>query len=182
MSRIGKKPINIPSGVEIFLEGGLLRVKGPLGQLEKVIHPHIIIKKEDDKILIKVKNEQDQRDRALWGLFRTLVSNMISGVTQGFEKKLEVTGIGYKVASKGNNLVLNVWYSHPIEFKIPSAIKIDVNGNVITIRGIDKAEVGEIAAQIRRLRPPEPYKGKGIKYFGEVVRRKAGKVAKGAEK
>lgn len=182
MSRIGKKPIIIPEDVEVTLNDRILHVKGKLGELEKKIHPHVKIEKKDNEILVKVKDEEEKKDRALWGLFRTLINNMILGVTNGFEKKLEIVGIGYKVALKGSDLVLSVGYSHPVEFKIPTGIKAEVNGNIITIKGIDKAQVGEIASQIRRVRKPEPYKGKGIKYLEEVVRRKAGKVAKRAEK
>lgn len=182
MSRIGKKPIKIPSGVEIVFDNNILRVKGPLGQLEKEIHSHIVIEKNQDELRVGIKNEEDLKDRALWGLFRTLINNMVVGVTQGFEKKLEIVGIGYKVALRGNILILNVGYSHPAEFQLPSGIKAEINGNFITLRGIDKAQVGETAAQIRRIRKPEPYKGKGIKYIDEVIRRKAGKVAKGTEK
>lgn len=182
MSRIGKKPIIIPAKVEVFLSSEIIKVKGPLGELEKQIHPAIVVEKEGEQLLVKLKNEGVRKDWSLWGLFRTLINNMILGVSQGFEKKLEIIGIGYKVAQKGNDLVLNLGFSHPVDFKAPLGIKTEVSGNIITVKGIDKAQVGEITAQIRKLRPPEPYKGKGIKYVGEIIRRKAGKVAKGSEK
>lgn len=182
MSRIGKKSIVIPAKVEVFFSDGIIKFKGPLGELERTIHPAIVVEKDGDQLLVKLKNEESKKDWALWGLFRTLINNMILGVSQGFEKKLEVIGIGYKVAQKGNDLVLSLGFSHPVNFKAPAGIKTEVSGNIIAIKGIDKAQVGEIAAQIRKLRPPEPYKGKGIKYVGEIIRRKAGKVAKGSEK
>ncbi len=182
MSRIGKQPIEIPSGVEVSLNDGVIKVKGPKGELEQIIHPKVKIEKEGEVVNVSVTKPEDKEERSLWGLFGSLVKNMILGVTDGFEKKLEVNGVGYKVSSSGNKLVLNVGYSHPVEFELPQGITAEVDKNVITIKGFDKQEVGQTAARIRSIRKPEPYKGKGIKYIDEVIRRKAGKTAaKGAE-
>ena len=177
MSRIGKKPIELPTGVEIKLDGNKVSVKGPKGNLEIDIHPLVKITQEDNTLLATIKNPNNSNENALWGLSRSLVNNMVVGVTEGFEKKLEINGVGYKAAISGKNLTLNVGYSHPVEFKIPDTIECQVEKNVITINGIDKQLVGEVAANIRKVRKPEPYKGKGIKYTDEIIRRKAGKSA-----
>ncbi len=180
MSRIGKQPIDIVSGVEVDLQDDKITVKGPKGQLVQVLHPKVKVEIKDNQILVSVEKPEIKEERSLWGLFRKLISNMVEGVTEGFEKKLEVNGVGYKVALKGDGLFLNLGYSHPIDFKLPEGITAAIEGNIITISGIDKQSVGEIAANIRKLRKPEPYKGKGIKYIDEVIRRKAGKAAKAA--
>jgi len=180
MSRIGKKPINIPEKVEVKIDGEFIIIKGPKGELRQKIHPHVKITMEDKNILIKVRNPELKEDKALWGLFGSLIKNMIMGVTQGFEKKLEINGIGFKAALSGNKLQLNLGFSHPIDFNLPNGISALVDKNVITIGGPDKQLVGETAARIRALKKVEPYKGKGIKYLDEIIRKKAGKAAKAA--
>lgn len=182
MSRIGKKPITIPADVEVKIAEQEVEVKGPKGTLKITIHPHVQVVKDGQILSITVKDENNVDDRALWGLTAALLINMITGVTKGFSKKLEVNGIGYKVALQGKGLHLDLGYSHPIDFVLPPGITALVEKNLITISGIDKYLVGETSAQLRRLRKPEPYKGKGIKYLDEVVRRKAGKTAKTAAK
>ncbi len=180
MSRVGKKPIVIPDGVTVTVDGQHVAVKGPKGELSQTVLPMVTVTVADGQATVMVADTTDQQQVAYWGLFRKLVANMVEGVTDGFEKKLEVNGVGYKVALQGNGLLLNLGYSHPIEFPLPDGISANVEGNVITISGIDKALVGEVAANIRKLRKPEPYKGKGIKYSDEQIRRKAGKAAKAA--
>lgn len=178
MSRVGKKPVQIPSGVEVKLEGDKMTVKGPKGTLELEIHPNVTVSIEDNEVKVSVKDENNVGDRALWGLFARLIGNMVTGVSEGFEKKLEVNGVGYKVSVQGRVLKLDVGFSHEVDFPIPEGLDITVEKNVITVRGIDKQAVGETSARIRRIRKPEPYKGKGIKYVDEVIHRKAGKASK----
>ena len=180
MSRIGKQPIEIPQGVEIKIEDRVVKVKGAKGNLEVNLPPKVKVSQKDNELEVSVPNPNDIRQSSFWGLGRTLVANAILGANEGFEKKLEVNGVGYKAALQGNNLILNVGYSHPVEIKPPEGITLSVDGNVITVFGADKKMVGEIASQIRAVRKPEPYKGKGIKYDTEVIRRKAGKVVKEA--
>jgi len=181
MSRIGKKIIIIPENVQITISENILSVKGPKGELSRTLHPKITVVINENELSVHVKNPEVKSEKSLWGLYGSLIHNMIVGVTEGFEKKLEVNGVGYKVALSGDKLVLNVGFSHPIEFQLPKEIKGEVEKNIITITGIDKQLVGQVAADIRKIRKPEPYKGKGIKYFDEVIRRKAGKAAaKGA--
>jgi large subunit ribosomal protein L6 len=178
MSRIGKKPIPVPSGVECKLDGMVLRVKGPKGQLQRSLHPNMKI--DVDGELITVTRPTDGRiDRSLHGLTRTLISNMVVGVTEGFSKTLNIVGVGYKVDLKGKALNLSLGYSHPIDYSPPEGIEFDVDSkkNQIIVKGINKETVGQISAEIRMLRPPEPYKGKGVMYAGEKIRRKAGKTA-----
>lgn len=177
MSRIGKKLITIPAGVTVTIADGSIVVKGPKGELTMAIHPSVIITQEADGLHVNVVNPEVKSDKALWGLYGSSVKNMIVGVTDGYTKDLEVNGVGYKVALKGKVLVLNVGYSHPVEFELPAGITAVVEGNVIKLSGFDKQLIGETAACIRRIRKPEPYKGKGIKYVTEVLRRKAGKTA-----
>lgn len=177
MSRIGKQPITIPNGVDVKIEGNKITVKGAKGELTQEIHPLVKVEKKEEEIIVSVKNGQVKQQRSLWGLFRRLIANMIIGVTEGFSKQLEVNGIGYKAVVKGDILNLQLGYSHPIEYKFPKGIQIAAEKNLITISGTDKQSVGQTAAEIRLLRKPEPYKGKGIKYVGEVIRRKAGKAA-----
>jgi len=177
MSRLGKLPIKIPAGTQIKFENGLLTVKGAKGELKREIHKLVKLEITENEIIVSVKNQEEKNERSLWGLFRTLISNMVVGVNDGFSKKLEVNGVGYRAAVSGNKLNLNLGFSHPIEFLLPDGISAVVEGNVVTISGSDKQMVGEISAQIRRLRKPEPYKGKGIKYSDEVIRRKEGKTA-----
>jgi len=174
MSRIGKQPIDIPSGVEVKVGAQTIEVKGPKGKLATPLHPAVDVQIDDGKVLL-LRKDESRIAREQHGLRRTLLANTILGVTKGFEKGLEVVGVGYKVQLQGKKIVLSVGYSHPVEFPLPEGIEAKVDGNKVTIAGIDKEQVGEIAAQIRRVRPPEPFKGKGIKYAGEHVRRKAGK-------
>ncbi|NQT50025.1 50S ribosomal protein L6 [Candidatus Kuenenbacteria bacterium] len=177
MSRIGKMPIEILDNVEIKLDNALVTVKGPKGELTQEIHPYVNLDIQEKQVIVTVKNDSDHNQKALWGLFRSLINNMVLGVTGGFEKKLEINGVGYKAAMSGTKLTLNVGFSHPVEFEIPEGITCQVDGNVVTISGISKQQVGEVAANIRKVKKPEPYKGKGIKYMDEVIRRKVGKAA-----
>ena len=177
MSRIGKLPIDIPDGVDVQIELGRVRVKGPKGELSQVVSRDLDFEREDSRLV--VKRPTDRKDhRALHGLTRTLVYNMVVGVTEGYEKRLEIQGVGYRAQLKGSNLELALGYSHPVRIDAPAGIEFEVPiPTQIVVRGIDKQAVGEIAAQIRKARPPEPYKGKGIRYEGEHVRRKVGKRA-----
>lgn len=177
MSRIGKAPITVPKGVTVDLKGNDVKVKGPKGELSRTIRPEIEIKMEDDKVILSKKTD-DRLSRALYGLSRTLVANMVKGVSDGFEKTLEMTGVGYRATMEGTKLVMALGYSHPVEIEPPQGLAIAVGkGNVITVSGIDKQAVGDLASFIRDRRPPEVYKGKGVRYKGEVIRRKAGKAA-----
>ncbi len=179
MSRIGKKPIIIPSGVTVEQKEQTLTVKGPKGTLELPIHPKVFVNSANNELTISVKKELDKKERALWGLFRALIQNLVDGVTKGFEKKLEINGVGFKVALQGSEkLVMSLGFSHPVEVIIPKDLAVAVDKNTITITGPDKQRVGQFAAEIRELKKPEPYKGKGIKYSDEVILRKAGKVVK----
>jgi large subunit ribosomal protein L6 len=179
MSRVGKKPVIIPSGVKVEQKDGKLTVTGPKGSLVLPVHEKIEIKISEKEVTIHVKNEDNKKERALWGLFRALVQNLVDGVTKGFEKKLEVNGVGFKVALQGSTkLVMALGFSHPVEVEIPSDVTVVVEKNIITITGADKQRVGQFAAEVRELKKPEPYKGKGIKYIDEVILRKAGKVVK----
>lgn len=176
MSKIGRQPISIPEGVTVKVDGGLVSVKGPKGELTREIAREIKVEVKEKEVIVSVA-KPTKRSTALWGLSRMLIANMIEGVKNGFEKKLEIEGIGYKVALQGNNLVLNLGFSHPVEFKAIPGITFKVDKNIIVISGIDKETVGQTAANIRKIRKPEPYKGKGIHYLGEVIKRKAGKKA-----
>ncbi len=179
MSRIGRKPVQIPQGVEVKLDGNHITVKGPKGTLERTLHEDMIIKSENNEIIVERPSE-DKNHRSLHGLTRTLISNMVVGVTEGFKKNLEVNGVGYRAAKQGKDLVLNLGYSHQVIVSEIDGITIEVpNPNQIIISGADKQKVGQFAAEIREKRPPEPYKGKGIKYDYEVIRRKEGKAGKG---
>jgi len=182
MSRIGKKSIVVPDGVEVKINGQNFSVKGLKGSLELVLHNKVQVEINDKEINVTVKNPEVKEERSLWGLSRTLIYNTIVGVTEGFSKQLEINGIGYKSAVQGEKLILNVGYSHQVEYSIPKGIEIKVEKNVITVSGINKQEVGQVAAEIRSIKKPEPYKGKGIKYIDEVIRRKVGKAIKGSEK
>ncbi len=177
MSRIGKKIRMLPAGVSAEVKENQLSIKGPKGELKQTLHPHITVVIDGGKVTTQVANADNKRDRALWGTFSSLINNMITGVTVGFKKQLEINGVGYKASLKGMNLNLEVGYSHPIEIKAAPGISFVVEKNIITISGIDKQAVGEMAAMIRRVRKPEPYKGKGIKYIDETIKRKAGKTA-----
>ncbi|MDD2496600.1 MAG: 50S ribosomal protein L6 [Desulfitobacteriaceae bacterium] len=176
MSRIGKMPIEIPNGVNVNIEGGMVSVKGPKGQLERTFHPDIAIAIEDNKVMVS-RPSDDKNHRALHGLTRALLNNMVQGVTKGFERRLELVGVGYRAAKQGNKLVLTVGYSHPVEMDPGKDLNVEVPAPTkIIVSGIDKEKVGAFAANIRAVREPEPYKGKGIKYEGERIRRKAGKA------
>ncbi|MFO7152550.1 MAG: 50S ribosomal protein L6 [Bacillota bacterium] len=176
MSRIGKKPIEIPKGVEVKIEGNVVTVKGPKGTLTKEFHKDMQILQEDGKILVK-RPSDDKEHKALHGLTRSLLANMVNGVVNGYEKALVLEGVGYRASKQGNKLVLNVGFSHPVEIEAPKGIDFEVPAqNKIIVRGIDKELVGITAAKIRSVKEPEPYKGKGIRYENEVVRRKAGKA------
>jgi len=178
MSRIGKKPINIPSGVIVDISDSSIKIKGSKGELTLALHPKVFVAKNDTEINVSVKRPENKQERALWGLFRSLINNMVVGVTTGFTKILEVNGVGYKVAVSGKKLVLNLGHSHPIELEVPQGLEAKVEKNIITILGADRQLVGQFSAVIRDQRRPEPYKGKGIKYQDEIIRRKAGKVVK----
>jgi large subunit ribosomal protein L6 len=178
MSRIGKQPIPVPSGVEVSVEATRVAVKGPRGTLEQTFHADMRIVQEDGTL--RVERPSDERlHRSLHGLTRTLLANMVQGVTGGFEKRLEIQGVGYRASLKGTDLEILVGYSHPVVFPAPDGIEFEVPSPTrIVVRGNDKQQVGEVAAEIRKIRKPEPYKGKGIRYEGEFVRKKAGKAAK----
>ena len=178
MSRIGRAPITVPAGVEIMVNGSHITVKGPKGQLEREIAPSMSIEQEEGVLHVKRATES-KMDKSLHGLTRTLIHNMVVGVTDGFEKKLEINGVGYRAEKKGNQVEMKLGFSHDVTVDETDDIKIDVpDANTLIIKGIDKQKVGQFAAEVRSKRPPEPYKGKGIKYDYEVVRRKAGKSGK----
>lgn len=177
MSRIGKQPIPIPSTVNVSVSPGRVQVNGPLGELSQVIPQRMAVEREDDTIVVRRPTERGE-DRALHGLTRTLIANMVEGVTKGFERRLEIQGVGYRAALRGSSLELSVGYSHTVVKDAPAGITFEVPvPTQIVVKGVDKQQVGQIAAEIRRVRPPEPYKGKGIRYEGEYVRRKVGKRA-----
>ena len=178
MSRIGNKPITVPAGVEVKIDGQKVTVKGPKGTLEKEFHKNMKVSL-DGNVLTVSRPDDEPANRSLHGLTRTLLNNMITGTTDGFERKLEVNGVGYRASKKGNNLLLNLGYSHPVEVEAPAGITFDVpNPNEIIVKGMDKELVGQTAAVVRTKRPPEVYRGKGIKYAEEVIRRKEGKAGK----
>ena len=178
MARIGRQPVVIPAGVTVTVaDGNVVTVKGPKGTLERVLAPEMDIKVENDTVVVTRPNDL-KKMKSLHGLTRTLINNMVTGVSQGFTKELEVNGVGYRAAKQGNKLVLNLGYSHVVEMIDPEGIETAVDGNKITVKGINKEKVGQFAAEIRDKRRPEPYKGKGIKYVDEVIRRKVGKTGK----
>ena len=178
MSRIGKKPVEIPEGVEVKVDGQVVTAKGPLGTETVTVCPEISVKIEDNHVVL-AKIQDDRKSRSLWGLSRTLVNNAVQGVKHGFEKKLEINGVGYRANMEGTILNLALGYSHPVKVEPPQGITITVENNTkITVKGANKQLVGDVAAEIRGTRPPEVYKGKGIKYEGEYIRRKAGKTGK----
>lgn len=180
MSRIGRLPISVPDGVEVEIEGSHVRVKGPKGDLARSFDPDMAIELVEGQVSVTRPTDQP-RHRALHGLTRSLISNMVDGVTKGFEKILEIHGVGYRAQKNGASLVLNVGYSHTVELPPLEGVEIELESpTVVRVKGMDKEKVGQMAADIRRVRPPEPYKGKGIRYRGEYVRRKAGKATAGA--
>jgi len=176
MSRVGKKPIIVPKEVEVRLEGEILSVKGPKGELRRLIHPKVGLDINGSQITLSI-SDNTKESRSISGLFRSLIANMVLGVTEGFKKSLELIGVGYRVEHSGNQLVFNLGYSNPIKYDIPKGIDVQLDQKTkIVLSGIDKELLGTVAAKIRSFRPPEPYKGKGVKYLGELVRRKAGKA------
>src|SRR5687768_9385642 len=177
MSRIGRKPITIPSGVTVTVVGSTVKVKGPKGELSRTFEPTMKVRQEGNELLVERPNDE-KREKALHGLTRALLSNMVTGVTEGFKKTLEIIGVGYRAEKKGKNLVVSVGYSHPVNYPEPEGITLTTPApTTIVIEGVDKQKVGQVAAELREFRPPEPYKGKGIRYQGQQVRRKAGKTA-----
>ncbi|MBU3923070.1 50S ribosomal protein L6 [Patescibacteria group bacterium] len=176
MSRIGKQPIIIPDNIDVKINDNLILVKGPRGELQETIHPDVSVEIKDKEIILKNNNNS-----AIWGTMRSLIFNLIKGVSDGFEKKLIYEGVGYKAVLEGKKLVLSLGYSHPIEIEAPHGIEFKIEKNTITISGINKQLVGQVAADIRSKRKPEPYKGKGIRYENEIIRRKTGKKAAGSE-
>lgn len=178
MSRIGKQKIELPAGVNVEVkENNTILVKGPKGQNERVFDSRVILIKEDNVVGVDIKNKEKKDEVSLWGTYSSHLKNMILGVSQGFKKQLEINGVGYKVAMQGKDLKLEVGFSHPVIFNIPEGVQASVEKNVITLEGVNKELVGQTASELRAVRKPEPYKGKGIKYVEEVIRRKAGKTA-----
>lgn len=178
MSRIGKQPVNIPANVQVKIEAGVIYIDGPKGKLSESLVPNVNVEIQENKIVVSILNPKDKDQRARWGLQRSLINNMVIGVTTGVEKKLEINGVGYKASVQGQKLTILAGYSHPVEYELPTGITGTVEKNIITISGIDKQLIGNVADKIRKIRKPEPYKGKGIRYVGEVVRRKEGKTSK----
>jgi large subunit ribosomal protein L6 len=177
MSRIGKSPVELPAGVSVSISPGRVMINGPLGELSQNVPQRITVEQAEGELLVKRPTDRGE-DRALHGLTRSLVANMVQGVTQGFQKTLEIQGVGYRASLRGTSLELNVGYSHPVVMEPPQGITFEVpQPTQVVVRGIDKQQVGQVAAEVRRVRPPEPYKGKGIRYEGEYVRRKLGKRA-----
>jgi len=177
MSRIGRKPIELPTGVSVSISPGRVMVNGPLGELSQHVPARMNVEQEDGSVVVTRPSERGE-DRALHGLTRTLIANMVEGVTSGFQKRLEIQGVGYRASLQGSDLELNVGYSHPVLVKAPAGISFEVPSQTeVIVKGIDKQQVGQTAAEVRKVRPPEPYKGKGIRYEGEYVRRKVGKRA-----
>lgn len=177
MSRIGKLPLQIPDKVQVTLENQIMTVKGPKGELQRELHENVNVEIKDGTITVSKKSD-DKFGQSLWGLTRALIANMVEGVTNGFSKKLEIVGVGFKAEMRGKSLVLNLGYSHPIVLKVPDEIKLEApTPNEVIVSGINKELVGLVASKIRSFRKPEPYKGKGVKYTGEYIRRKAGKTA-----
>ncbi|MDQ4029562.1 MAG: 50S ribosomal protein L6 [Actinomycetota bacterium] len=177
MSRIGRQPIELPSGVNVSISPGRVMVNGPLGELSQQVPARMKVEKQEESIVVTRPTERGD-DRALHGLTRSLIANMVEGVTKGFEKRLEIQGVGYRASMRGTSLELNVGYSHPVVKDAPQGITFEVPApNQVVVKGVDKQQVGQVAAEIRKVRPPEPYKGKGIRYEGEYVRRKVGKRA-----
>ena len=178
MSRIGKRPITIPAKVQITIDGSLIAVKGPKGELSRILPSAVALEHEGETLLV-LRRDESRTSQQLHGLSRTLVANMVQGVSEGFQRRLEIQGVGYRAQIQGRNLNLNVGYSHPVQIEPPEGIQLAVENNTnVIVSGFDKELVGNIAARIRQVLPPEPYKGKGIRYAGEVVRRKAGKTGK----
>lgn len=181
MSRIGRKPIEIPEGVEVKIAEGKVSVKGPKGSLDFEFHPDMKVEISGKEVKVSVA-EETKKTKALWGLTRMLVANMIEGVTKGYEKQLELQGVGFRMAVQQKNVNMALGFSHPVEVEIPEGLEAKIDKNILTVSGIDKQKVGQFAASVRALKKAEPYKGKGFRYVGEIVKKKAGKKAVGAEK
>ncbi len=177
MSRLGKLPIKLPTGTTAKVENDFIIVKGTKGELKQKMSNLVKIDISAEDVKLSVKNKNNKKEKAFWGLYWSLINNMVVGVNEGYQKQLELVGVGYKLALAGQKLTLNVGFSHPVDFQLPDGIKGEVKGNILTISGIDKQMVGEVSAKIRKIKKPEPYKGKGIKYVDEVIRRKEGKTA-----
>jgi large subunit ribosomal protein L6 len=177
MSRIGKLPVQVPAGVTITVDEGGIHATGPKGKLEQFLLPEVKVKVEGGTVTV-TRNNEEKPAKSQHGLMRSLIQNMVIGVSEGFEKKLEVNGVGFRINGGGQQIELSLGYSHPVKYKAPEGVNLTVDKNTITVNGISKQQVGQIAAEIRSLRKPEPYKGKGIKYVGEQIRRKAGKTGK----
>ena len=178
MSRIGRKPVVVPSGVDVKIDGSKVKVKGSKGELEREFNPNMKIETQDGEIIV-TRPDDNRTHRSLHGLTRALISNMVTGVSEGFLKQLNIVGVGYKVDLKGKDLVMQLGFSHPVNYPAPKGIEFEVDSkaNTIKVKGIDKQQVGQVSAEIRKFRPPEPYKGKGVMYSGEHIRRKAGKAS-----
>jgi len=177
MSRLGKLPIKMPAGTTARIEDGFLFVKSAKGELKQALHDLAQVEIADGEIRVSIKNPEVKKEKAFWGLYRSLINNMVIGVNEGFEKKLEIIGVGFRASGGGNKISMTLGFSHPVEFVLPAGTSAELQGNIITIKGADKQLVGETAARIRKIKKPEPYKGKGIKYVDEVIRRKEGKTA-----
>lgn len=180
MSRIGKQLITIPQGVTVTATEGAITVKGPKGELSRPVHSAVTIAVGEGEVTVDVVNKEDKTERSLWGTFASHVKNMITGVSEGFKKELEINGVGYRVAMQGTDLKVEAGFSHPVIYKVPEGVKASTDKNRISLESANKELLGQVAAEIRKIRKPEPYKGKGIKYVDEVIRRKAGKAAKAA--
>jgi large subunit ribosomal protein L6 len=178
MSRIGKLPVVLPQGVEVKIDNSVVTIKGKKGELSQPVHPLVQVEQKENEIIVSIK-EETKEEKSLWGLTRALLNNMVTGVTEGFEKRLEVIGVGYRANATGKAITLNLGFSHPVEMQAPEGITVEVDKDTkhVVITGIDKQKVGQFAAEIRSLRKPEPYKGKGVRYVGEYVIRKVGKSA-----
>lgn len=182
MSRIGKKPVFLVSGVDVEINGQQVTVKGPKGSLVLAVHPHATVQVEEVdgvKALVATVRDPEREDRAVWGTVRALLANMVEGVTKGFSKTLELNGVGFKMALKGDKLAFALGFSHEVTYPVPAGIEVKIENNLLTVSGIDAQLVGRVAADVRALKKPEPYKGKGFRYTDEIIRRKAGKAAKG---
>lgn len=178
MSRIGKQPIPVPNGVEVTIADGVVKVKGPKGELQQTILPGMTVKQENTELIVS-RPDDEKMSRSFHGLTRTLIANMVIGVSEGFSKELEVEGVGFKANASGQLLTMSLGFSHDVKFQVPEGVTVEAKNNQITVSGIDKQQVGQVAAEIRALKKPEPYKGKGIRYKDEYIVRKAGKTAAG---
>lgn len=176
MSRLGKLPVILPVGTRAKIEDGFLVVEGPKGEVKERLNNLVKVEIKENNIIISINNVKEKKEKSLWGLYRSLINNLVIGVNEGFEKNLEISGVGYKAAVNKGGISFNLGFSHPIQYNLPPGITASIAENVINIKGLDKHLVGEVAARIRKMRKPDPYKGRGIKYRGEIIRRKAGKA------